>query len=518
MDYQTQLNNFLKKTRYNLLQFDILNNTNDPNNTLYKANLKLIIENKPLRAESNWESSIEEAKNQCSKRVYDFMISEPSFDINKPPEPKPILMSTGNRVIVRTSKSYETYILPIKYVNHRDLLIDISNGEYENQQIDPCNFLAIAKKNIILNLIQTQEIGNESPIYKIVPGCGLRVRKSAGGSYSCLVEIKKNGKQLLYHSSDVSEDSFYQTPISIFKVMSKSGIHYFPEQYSKPIEMNSFEKFLKKIGVEYNNIETDTEEQNKENQIQYMTKAQFDIRDRQFRKYSKLHDFKGVSENDCFREIKEYFKIQPNYIPNSKFGKKFILKNKQIISFSMLIIIMEIIECLSNNVNVRYDLSYYKYKLPRRYVRDKEFLIVLSNFKPEFNHVNSDEKLVVAKEDIKLDLVKLYGDSNEVQTFIIKIEDGFRVRKIGEAPYSASMVITKEDGKTILTYTNNSIPEESFKDYKVETIKVLSKHGFHFFPTSFIGRRKLSNFKKFKIIFSIQFYRLVSFFKNKIIN
>ncbi|KAM9976973.1 hypothetical protein ACTFIR_010822 [Dictyostelium discoideum] len=294
MDYQTQLNNFLKKTRFNLLQFDIQNNNNDPHNTLFKANLKLIIENKPLRGESSWESSIEEAKNQCSKRVYDFLISEPRFDINKPPETEPllkkrnilffsitlnyilffiifpkgvyfflpffilisiflivpwilygnkrILMSTGNRVIVRTDKSYDTFILPIKYVNHRDLVIDISNGDYENQDIDQSNFLAIAKDNIILNLIQTQDIGNESPIYKIVPGCGLRVRKSSGGSYSCLVKIIKNGKQLYYHSTEVSEDSFFQTSIPIFKVMSKSGIHYFPEQYSKPIEMNSFER------------------------------------------------------------------------------------------------------------------------------------------------------------------------------------------------------------------------------------------------------------------------------------
>ncbi|KAM9978256.1 hypothetical protein ACTFIY_011983 [Dictyostelium cf. discoideum] len=264
MDYQTQLNNFLKKTRFNLLQFDIQNNNNDPSNTLYKANLKLIIENKPLRGESNWESSIEEAKNQCSKRVYDFLNSEPHFDINRPPETEPlfkkrnilfasiilnyilfiiifpkgliffipfyilvsiflivpwilygdkrILMSTGNRVIARNDKSYEIYHLPIKY------------------------------NNIILDLIQTQDIGNESPIYKIVPGCGFRVRKSSGGSYSCLVIIIKNGKQLYYHSTDILEDSFFQTSIPIFKVMSKSGIHYFPEQYSKPIEMNSFQK------------------------------------------------------------------------------------------------------------------------------------------------------------------------------------------------------------------------------------------------------------------------------------
>ncbi|EAL64870.1 hypothetical protein DDB_G0285115 [Dictyostelium discoideum AX4] len=179
----------------------------------------------------------------------------------------------------------------------------------------------------------------------------------------------------------------------------------------------------------------------------------------------------------------------------------------------------EIIECLSDSVNVRYDLSYYKYKLPRKYIRDKEYLIVLSNGKLEANQVNSDEKLVVATEDIKLDLVKLYGDSNEFQTFTIKKEDAFRRRKIrmgSEKQYMASMVITKEDG-TVLTYTNNSIPKNSFKNYKVETIKVLTKHGFHFFPTSFIGRKKINNLKKFKIIFSIQCYRLISFIKNKII-
>ncbi|KAM9956043.1 hypothetical protein ACTFIW_002255 [Dictyostelium discoideum] len=258
------------------------------------------------------------------------------------------------------------------------------------------------------------------------------------------------------------------------------------------------ERFMEKIGVEYNEMKIIKNKQIREKQKQYM-----------LRKCSDWFDFKGVSENDCFREIINYFKIQPNYIPNSNYGKKFLCKNKEIISFSELIIIMgylekrvfffiipmliiiflfgmiqfmiykdnEIIECLSNNVNVRYDLSYYKYKLPRKYTRDKEYLIVLSDGKPVANQVNSDEKLVVAKEDIILDLVKLYGDSNEFQTFTIKKEDGFRRRKIGKNQYMASMVITKEDGKTVLTYTNNSIPKKSFKNYKVETIKVLTKHG-----------------------------------------
>ncbi|KAN0012676.1 hypothetical protein ACTFIU_007987 [Dictyostelium citrinum] len=298
MDDQTQLKNFLKKTRFNFLQFEIQNN-NDPNNTLYKANL-----NKPFRGESNWESSIGEAKNQCFKRVLDILISEPHSDINKPPERKPflkeiyvllisiilnifliififpygfyiilpflvlisifltvpwivfrnkrILMSTRNRVIVRKTKSYESFILPIKYVNHRDFVIDMSNGQYEDQDIDQSNFLAIAKKNIILYLVQTQENGNESPIYKIVPGCGFRVRKSAGGLYSSSLKlVKDNGKVLYYYSIDIAEDTFVQMPIPIFKVMSKSGIHYFPEQYCEPIDMKPFEKYQKIISIHF---------------------------------------------------------------------------------------------------------------------------------------------------------------------------------------------------------------------------------------------------------------------------
>ncbi|KAN0041658.1 hypothetical protein ACTFIV_004202 [Dictyostelium citrinum] len=304
MDHQTQLNNFLKKTRFNFLQFEIQNNNNDPINPLYKANLKLIIENKPLRGESNWESSIEEAKNQCSKRVLDILISDPHADINKPPEKEPflkeiyvsfisiilniflivyifpygfyiilpflvlisifltvpwivfrnkrILMSTGNRVIVRKTKSYESFILPIKYVNHRDFVIDISNGQYEDQDIDKSNFIAIAKKYIFLNLVQTQENGNEGPIYKIVPGRGFRVRKSEGGSYSSSLKlVKENGKVLYYYNIDIAEDTFVPMPIPIFKVMSKSGIHYFPEQYCKPIDMNSFVKYQTIISIHF---------------------------------------------------------------------------------------------------------------------------------------------------------------------------------------------------------------------------------------------------------------------------
>ncbi|KAM9978255.1 hypothetical protein ACTFIY_011982 [Dictyostelium cf. discoideum] len=57
---------------------------------------------------------------------------------------------------------------------------------------------------------------------------------------------------------------------------------------------------------------------------------------------------------------------------------------------------------------------------------------IIRNKKYRVNQVNSDERLVVANEDIKLDLAKLYGDSNEFQTFIIRKEDGFRRRKIGK--------------------------------------------------------------------------------------
>ncbi|KAK5580804.1 hypothetical protein RB653_000828 [Dictyostelium firmibasis] len=303
MDFEYQLNVLLKKTKFNLLQYKIENKETDQFISYYKASLNLNIENKPLRGKSGWVVSIEEAKNQCAKMVYDILLTQPSVNINVPPEIKPlinattilvfslflnncfliilepkafyilfpifimvlafliipwelyknkrILMSTGDRVIVRKSKCYEKFILPIKYIYHKEFLIDLSNGNYEQQDINDFNHLAIAKKNIFLTLVHNQDIGNQDPTYKIVKGCGLRVRKAENGLYSCTIRIVKD-KELTYFSSNISEDYFYKTPINIFKVMSKSGISFFPEQYSEHIVMTSLNKYITILSIHFN--------------------------------------------------------------------------------------------------------------------------------------------------------------------------------------------------------------------------------------------------------------------------
>ncbi|KAN0041659.1 hypothetical protein ACTFIV_004203 [Dictyostelium citrinum] len=295
----------------------------------------------------------------------------------------------------------------------------------------------------------------------------------------------------------------------------------------KPDFLDKIKLFLKKINVDYIEIKEIIHQRIHDDINQYMIEIIFKIRKSEFPIKSNYSDFKGVSEHDCLTEIKNYFKCQPNYVPTrTKKVKKFLKKYKEIfiicllilcgiligvfeknllvlitsiiiailLLFTIIILInkyedKELIICLSNAVNVRYDLSYDSYRLPRKFVRDKEYLIDLSNGKKEINVLAPDEILKLAQKDIILNLVRFYGDSNEQKTFIIKNEDAFRMRYINGIRM-ASMKIIKEDGITLI-YSSDNILESSFKDYNIGTIKVLSKHGYHFFPTSFVGRTKI---------------------------
>ncbi|KAK5580805.1 hypothetical protein RB653_000829 [Dictyostelium firmibasis] len=306
MSYEYRLNIFLKKSKYNLLQFDSEKETRD-NEQFYKIFLNQTIDNKPLNGiKSDWVQNYEEGKQQCCKRVYEFLINEPSVCVNSP-EKKfildqrilililissnlmflmilapflsyvlfPLLLTililltipwilyrnnrimkcTGNRVIVRDNKSYETFKFSINYINKEDFLIDISNGKDEIQDTDEYNFLAIAIKKIYLSLIPNQENKDEDPTYIIQPDNGMRIRKDGKGIYSCSIKlVLTDGKELNYFSANVPADSFRETLLPIFKVISKHGVHFFPEKHSKTINMKKFQKYQIIISIHFDRL------------------------------------------------------------------------------------------------------------------------------------------------------------------------------------------------------------------------------------------------------------------------
>ncbi|KAN0047991.1 hypothetical protein ACTA71_002382 [Dictyostelium dimigraforme] len=575
MDYQFQLDNLLKKTRINLLQFDIQKNQSDPNNILYKANLKLIFENKPLRGESDWELSIEEAKDQCSKRVYDILMMDPHADVNRDPEGKPllgkenlflvsiilniifiniikpsglfillpflttisiilivpwilyrnkrILLSTGNRVIVRKTKSYDKFCLPIKYVNHRDLIIDISNGVNEGQDVDQSNFLATAKKYIVLNLVETQDTVGQSTIYKVVPGCGLRIRKSKSGLFSSSLRLKlKDGRELYYFNGDISTDSFTQVPLPIFKVMSKSGIHFFPAQYSKPIDMKSFEKYKTIANLNLTS----------ENNRLPIFKSNW---------VPEIDDAK----NQCSRKAYDYLINEPSVDINSPDERPLfdyrniilvlllsniilLMKLFQILFYILIPFLITIIILLSipwilyrnkriiistgSRVIVRTDKSYDKFRYPVNYINHKEILIDISNGRPEIQDIDQYNFLAIAKKNITLTLVPTQDNKNENRDRLIQQGSGMRIREnINGGNYTCTLRITLRNGKELI-YFNNNVPKDSFTRSDIPIFLVRSKYGLHFFPDSYTKTIELNPFQKYQAIISIHFDWLIYLF------
>ncbi|KAM9988832.1 hypothetical protein ACTFIY_004874 [Dictyostelium cf. discoideum] len=153
-----------------------------------------------------------------------------------------ILKCNGDRVVARMSPSFDEYQIPIKYLYKTNYMIDrsddldykISKTKDLTQPNSQNSFLAIASRDIVLNLITGYGITNDDdPHYKIVPGCGFRVILK-NNTFSIMVKLTfKNGKHLLYYSDDIGDkSSFRDKNFSLLKVRSNYGIHYMAEKYA----------------------------------------------------------------------------------------------------------------------------------------------------------------------------------------------------------------------------------------------------------------------------------------------
>ncbi|KAM9982732.1 hypothetical protein ACTFIZ_007248 [Dictyostelium cf. discoideum] len=305
MDYKKLLNNLVIERKINILKhpnhsslhFKIDQSTNKEGEIIYMVNLNLEIENLPIKTyKTGWSLNLEEAKNECCKEVYLYLITQPS--VGATPEKKslingitlrliiilsillllilvvpflfyfllpfifilfiillvPYILYGNNRIVknigekeygvVRKCKSYDYFKCPIKNTDKGEYLIDLSvNDIIEIQDVSNDNFLAIAENEINLILIPTQINSHKIKIYTFQKGRELRIRKSKG-IYSCTMRILlEEGIELTYYNSNIPKEYFTETDLPILKVMSKNGIHYFPNNLLDPIEMKNIEKY-----------------------------------------------------------------------------------------------------------------------------------------------------------------------------------------------------------------------------------------------------------------------------------
>ncbi|KAN0053184.1 hypothetical protein ACTA71_006708 [Dictyostelium dimigraforme] len=297
-----KLNEIIKKSERDLLSFKIKTDKttqrdgiNERTTIKYKVDLNV---GNRLHTTSDWCLEVENARIQCVKKMLDNLETQPSADPNEPIEKKPILkMKTilllsiflnvclfitfipikiilsilfpslilifsflifqfllnqdcrilickSNRTLARPSISFDEYVLPIKYLEISDYMIDRSNGIIQTNTLN--SFLAIASTNITLDLVEIFENSKEDPHYIIKQGCGFRVNRT-NDLYNATVKItKRNGKTLTYHKTNICpmEKTFNQQNFSILKVTSKNGTHFVAENCVERLNVGFFESLI----------------------------------------------------------------------------------------------------------------------------------------------------------------------------------------------------------------------------------------------------------------------------------
>ncbi|KAM9989487.1 hypothetical protein ACTFIY_005521 [Dictyostelium cf. discoideum] len=245
MDFKKLLNNLvierqirsLKDPNHNSLHYNIEKEEktiNQRKEIFYMVNSDLEIGTLPIKAiKSDWLLNLEEAKNQCCKKVYDYLIIEPS--VAPLLEKKSlingitlrliivlsillILILLNNRIlknigekeygVVRKCKSYDYFKCPIKNTDKGEYLIDLSiNDKIETQDVSNDNFLAIAENEINLVLIPTQINSHKIKVYTFQKGKELRIRKY-NGTYSCAMRILlEEGIELTYFNQNIPKSN-----------------------------------------------------------------------------------------------------------------------------------------------------------------------------------------------------------------------------------------------------------------------------------------------------------------------
>ncbi|KAN0053185.1 hypothetical protein ACTA71_006709 [Dictyostelium dimigraforme] len=282
-----ELNDRLKRSKMDVLYFNIekyetskIEGTNEIITNQYKANLNL----GKLNTTSDWFLDENEAKKQCANNMLNLFKTLPDEDSNELAEREPIfkketillfsvfwnvvlfinfipntryilypllalifglltipfylnhdriiLRCTGNRVVSRETISFDTYILPIKYLNTSDYMIERSRVQPNTAN----SFLATASKDIFLNLVDSYNNIYEDPHYKILEGCGLRVNLKNGIHYAIVTIIKKDGKVLTY-TKDIDPAHLDKKDFPILRVTSKNGTHFIAEKFAKILDL-----------------------------------------------------------------------------------------------------------------------------------------------------------------------------------------------------------------------------------------------------------------------------------------